>query len=190
MSEPVPKPSRIWWYVAIGFTVFWAVCLWLFPPRPLTSLENSGSSTPADYNWSLVDLNDQPVLFAKFKGKTVFLNLWATWCPPCRKEMPSIEKLARNPRLQGKNIEFVCVSTDTSTEAVREYVSGRNWPMTVLRASNVPSAFYSDGIPATFLIAADGRIAAIEQGPADWSEPHVVEFLEKLAAQAAPTAAR
>ncbi len=69
-------------------------------------------SKPADYDWSLMDLDGQPVSFAKFKGKTVFLNIWATWCGPCVGEMPSIAKLARNPRLQDKNIEFVCVSTD------------------------------------------------------------------------------
>ena len=102
--------------------------------------------------------------------------------------MPSIDKLARNPRLQGKNIEFVCVSTDESTEAVRQYVAGKNWSMTILRTDKVPSVFYSDGIPATFVIAPDGRIAAFEVGAADWNEPHVVEFLEKLAAP--PGAAR
>ena len=74
-------------------------------------------STPADYDWSPVDLNDQPVPFSRFKGKTVFLNFWATWCGPCVSEMPSIEELAKNPRLRDKNIAFVCVSRDVSTDA-------------------------------------------------------------------------
>ena len=54
--------------------------------------------------------------------------------------------------------------------------------MTILRTDNVPPVFYFDGIPATFVIAPDGRIAAFEVGAADWTEPHVVDFLEKLAA--------
>ena len=153
-----------------------------FCPARANCSKTPPSSTPAAYDWSPVDLNDQPVPFSKFKGKTVFLNFWATWCGPCVREMPSIDKLARNPRLADKNIAFVCISTDTSTEMVREYVEGKGWPMTILRADNVPSVFYFDGIPATFVIAPDGRIAAFEVGAADWSEPHVVDFLEKLAA--------
>jgi hypothetical protein len=95
--------------------------------------------------------------------------------------MPSIAKLARDARLQGKNIEFVCVSVDESTDAVRGFVRGRDWTMTFLRAQRVPPVFYTEGIPATFLIAPDGRIAASEVGSADWNEPHVMAFLEKLA---------
>jgi thiol-disulfide isomerase/thioredoxin len=188
MSEPVAKPSRIWWYVAIGGAVFWAVCLYVVPIGQRKLLENSGMSTPANYDWSPVDLNDQPVPFSRFKDKTIFLNIWATWCGPCVREMPSIDKLARNPQLQGKNIEFVCVSIDESTEAVRQYVADKKWSMTILRTGKVPSVFYSEGIPATFVIAPDGRIAGFEVGAADWNEPHVVEFLEKLATL--PTAKR
>ena len=152
------------------------------PARPTQAARRHALSTPAAYDWSPVDLKDQPVPFSTFKGKTVFLNFWATWCGPCLREMPSISKLAANPRLRDKNIAFVCVSLDASTEMVREFVDGKSWPMTILRADNVPPAFFSDGIPATFVIASDGRIAAFEVGAADWSEPHVVEFLEKLTA--------
>ena len=100
MSDPTPKPGRVWMYLCFGFVVFWLVCLPVFLPGPVNSLENTGMSTPADYDWSPVDLNDQPVPFSRFKGKTVFLNFWATWCGPCVREMPSIEELARNPRLR------------------------------------------------------------------------------------------
>ena len=190
MSEPLPKPDRTWWYVAIGGAIIWALCLNFGLPGARKLLENTGMSTPANYDWSLVDLKDQPVPFSRFKDKTLFLNFWATWCGPCLREMPSIEKLARTPRLQMKNIEFVCVSVDASTEAVRQYVADKNWPMTILRTAQVPSVFQTEGIPATFVIAPDGRIAAFEVGAADWNEPHVVEFLEKLAPQPPPGAAR
>lgn len=133
MSDPSLKPGRAWMYLGIGFVVFWLVCLAVFLPGPANSLENTGMSTPASYDWSPVDMNDQPVPFSRFKGKTVFLNFWATWCPPCVREMPSIEELARNPRLRDKNIAFVCVSRDVSTELVRQYVADKNWPMTILR---------------------------------------------------------
>jgi thiol-disulfide isomerase/thioredoxin len=183
-SESLAKPSRVWWYVAIGGVIFWAICLNFVPSGSRKLLENTGISTPANYDWSLVDMSDQPVAFSRFKNKTIFLNFWATWCGPCLREMPSIDKLARDPRLQGKHIEFVCVSTDESTEAVRRYVAEKNWPMTILRTARVPSIFQTEGIPATFVIAPDGRIAGFEVGAADWNQTHVVEFLEKLAAEA------
>ncbi len=186
MSESVAAPrwGRVWLIVGIGFAIFWAVCLAVALPGPRNPLEDTALSTPASYDWSPIDLNDQPMPFSTFKGKTVFLNFWATWCPPCVQEMPSISKLARNPQLRDKNIAFVCISMDASSETIRGYVENKGWPMTILRAENVPPAFYFNGIPATFVIAPDGRIAAFEMGGADWSEPHVVEFLEKLAAPA------
>jgi thiol-disulfide isomerase/thioredoxin len=181
MAEAPRAPNRTWLYVAIAFALFWILCLKFFVPVRSNDLENTGISEPADYNWTLMDLDGQAVSFAKFKGKTVFLNIWATWCGPCVGEMPSIAKLARDPRLQNKNIEFVCVSTDGSALAVRQFLADKHWPMTILRADSLPAVFSSEGIPATFLIGPDGRIAASRVGAADWNEPDVVAFLEKLA---------
>jgi len=175
------KSNRTWLYLAAGFAVFWVLYLAFFGPRHRAVLENSGMSQPATYDWSLLDLDDRPVAFSRFKGKPVFLNIWATWCGPCVGEMPSIAQLAQEPRLRGKNIEFVCVSTDESSDVVRRFLQGRNWNMTFLRADKLPPLFSTEGIPATFLIAADGRIAASEVGAVDWHEPRVVSFLEKLA---------
>ena len=93
--------------------------------------------------------------------------------------MPSIANLAADPRL--KDVAFVCVSTDDSRRAVSQFLAGKDWPMTVLRATDMPPVFSTDGIPATFLIAPDGRIAAAEVGAADWNQPDVVEALVTLA---------
>jgi thiol-disulfide isomerase/thioredoxin len=181
--EPQGKPTKILLYVALGFLAFWFTYLTFFGPKRPARLENSGMSQPAEYDWTVLDLDDHPVAFSKFKGKTVFLNFWATWCPPCVREMPSIDALARDPRLKGKSIEFLCVSTDDDTETVRRFLKGKDLGMTFLRVQNgkVPLVFQSEGIPTTFLIAADGRIAASEVGSADWHEKPVVEFLLKLA---------
>jgi thiol-disulfide isomerase/thioredoxin len=180
MSDTPPSSSRVWWYLAIGFAVLWMLYLaFLAPGRP-GFLEESAMSEPATFDWPLVDLDEKPVSFAKFKGKTIFLNIWATWCGPCVREMPSIARLANNPKLWGKNIEFVCVSVDDSTQEVRAFLEGTDWAMNFLRADNLPSVFATDGIPATFLIAGDGRIAAREVGATDWNQPRVVAFLEKL----------
>ena len=110
IARPGGKPERIWLVLALGFIVFWILYLvFLAPRRAIESLENSGMRLPAAFDWTVRDLNDKPVAFSQFKGKTVFLNIWATWCGPCVMEMPSIARLAEEPKLKGKGIEFVCL---------------------------------------------------------------------------------
>ena len=183
MTETNPgTPDRTWVYVALAFVAFWGVYLVFFAPGGLRlEAEKPAGSRPADYSWTLYDLDDAPVEFSRFRGKTVFLNVWATWCPPCVQEMPSIAKLASNPNL--KDVAFVCVSVDDSSATVKRFLAGKSWPMTVLRAQNTPAAFSTQGIPATFLIAPDGRIARSEVGSADWDDPKVISMLEGLASR-------
>jgi thiol-disulfide isomerase/thioredoxin len=185
MSEPGPKPPRTWFLVAVGLAVAWIIYLILFGPRsghegplPLPALKRPVPPIVTDYRWVLRDLQDAPVPFEKYKGRVVFLNLWATWCPPCVAELPAIANLASNPRL--KDVAFLCVSTDESPEAVRSFLQDKNWPMTILRATDVPKAFATEAIPATFVIAPDGRVVAAEVGAAQWDDPSVVDFLEGL----------
>ena len=115
-SGPKAKPNRSWLYLALGFTLLWGIYVTRFSPLSGRlagpRLEPSGTGASADYSWKLLDLNDGPFEFSRFKGKTVFLNIWATWCGPCVMEIPSIEKLAATPGL--KDVAFVCVSTDES----------------------------------------------------------------------------
>ena len=128
MGEHRDDSGRKWLAIAVIFVAFWVLYLAFFGPkgrRP--SLEGTALADPASFDWTLRDLKDQPATFAKFKGKPVFLNIWATWCGPCVREMPSIARLADEPRLKGKGIAFVCVSVDNSTEAVRQFVEGRSW---------------------------------------------------------------
>jgi thiol-disulfide isomerase/thioredoxin len=181
-DKPGASPGRTWLLIGLAFVLFWVLYLAFFGPRNHPALESSGMSQPAAYDWSLLDLKDQPVRFSRFQGKPLFLNIWATWCGPCVEEMPSIARLADHPKLKGKGFEFVCVSTDNSSEDVRRFLAGKGWSMTFLRAEKLPGVFLTDGIPATFIIAADGRIAAAQIGSTEWDGSDVVNFLEKIAA--------
>ncbi len=183
-------PNKLRWVaIGLGLMVLWVAYLALFGPKTgsvnglsVPGLVGTGLQAPADYAWPLRDLDDKPVDFAQFKGRPVVLNVWATWCPPCRAEMPALASLAANPRIKANGVAVVCVATDESADTLRQFVAGKSWGMTMLRATSIPSVFLTDGIPATFLIAPDGKVVASELGAARWDDPSVVGFLEKLAA--------
>jgi thiol-disulfide isomerase/thioredoxin len=189
MTDSTTSSQRTWLLIAIVFIGFWIAYLSFFAPRNRRPLEGTGIDQPAEYSWILEDLDERQVPFSRFQGKTVFLNIWATWCGPCVREMPSIARLAARETFKDKNIAFVCVSVDDATETVRQFVRDKNWPMTVLHASARPPVFQTEGIPATFVISPAGRIVAAEVGSTDWDQPDVVAFLEKTAAMPASTAA-
>src|SRR5271163_3894863 len=146
MTETNPGSSRIWWILALVFVSGWSLYLFLFGPTKTEphrgpALEGTALSKPADYTWTLYDLEGRAVSFAQYRGKTVFLNVWATWCRPCIAELPSIARLARTPRLD--RVAFVCVAVDQDPGTVRRYVAenGKEWPMTMLHATALPPAF-------------------------------------------------
>lgn len=182
------KPDRTWLYVALGFVALWGGYLAFFGPRGpesgLPTLDPKGNFGQAVYDWRVLDLDGKPVEFSRFKGKTVFLNIWATWCGPCVAEMPSIARLAANPLFKNNDIAFVCVSSDDDAETVKRFLaSKKDWPMTVLRATDQPPVFATDGIPATFLINPEGRIVVAEVGAAKWDAPEVAAFLAAMASK-------
>jgi len=186
MAELESGPGRTWWLLGLIFVSAWCLFLYFFGPRvPLEppALAGTALGLPADYDWTLHDLDGRPVSFAQCRGKAVFLNIWATICPPCLEELPAIAELARSPRLG--RVAFVCVATDPDVETVRRFLRGKDWPMTFLHtdATDVPPVFTAEGggIPATYLIARDGRVVASAVGSANWNDPTVVDILERLA---------
>ena len=179
--------TRKWLAIGLALVFAWVAFLATRGQRQDSDapmLEGTGLVAPANFDWALRDLDDAPVDFAKFRGRPILLNLWATWCPPCVEEMPTFARLAANPQLKEKGVVVVCVSLDESPETLRRFVKGEDWGMTILRATSTPLVFQTEGIPATFLIAPDGRVVASQVGSAQWDHPSVVAFLEKLATPA------
>lgn len=199
--EPAPqpvapkRPDRILWIALGALVVGWIAWLAFFGPKPGSSLSPpriaGAGGIPvgmASYDWQLEDIDGKPVDLGDYRGKTVFLNVWATWCPPCRAEMPSIVNLARDPRLKGRDIAFLAVSVDETARAVEGFLANQPLPgLTVLHAAGPPpQVFYTEGIPATFIIGPDGAIAAAEVGGAQWDDPDVVDLLIKLGESKSP----
>ncbi|MER2996607.1 TlpA family protein disulfide reductase [Pontibacter populi] len=139
------------------------------------------NSEMAGSGFKMVDLQGKQVAFESLKGKVVFLNIWATWCPPCIAEMPNIQKLY--DKVGSDKIAFVMLSVDEGgMEKVKKFIGKKNYTFPVyMPASQFPQEFYSNAIPTTFIISPEGKIVAKQEGMADYDTPEVVEFLQKLA---------
>jgi thiol-disulfide isomerase/thioredoxin len=172
-----------------GIVIVWAIAMMLLANRmdvgaPDLSKPQVGAAA-VDYNWSLTDLNGRIVPFSEFKGKTVFLNVWATWCGPCVAEMPSIDALTAEKSLN--DVVFLGVSVDEEADAVKQFVARHSPKFRVLLpVGDLPEQFVTEGIPATFIISPSGEIVASHVGSASWDSPEVVALLARLSTASAP----
>lgn len=115
-----------------------------------------------------------------YRGKVVFLNVWASWCPPCIAEMPSIESLYADFK-NDDEVEFLLISVDEDFEDAKEFVESRdlNLPIYHYRGKD-PDIFDSDVVPTTYVITPTGKIAMEKKGMAAYDSSEFVEFLIKL----------
>ncbi|MDG3006460.1 TlpA family protein disulfide reductase [Paludisphaera mucosa] len=182
-APPPPARRDVPWMLLAGvFASLWVAYLLVAGPRRVDDLDAPGPGTAVDYEWSLQNLDGATVSFADFRGKALFVNVWATWCGPCIAEMPSIARLAAHPDLQDGKVAFVCIATDDEVQDVKRFVAGKGWPMTILHARALPPVFLTDGIPATFFVSPDGRLAYSRVGSSEWDAPEVVKKLRDMAA--------
>jgi thiol-disulfide isomerase/thioredoxin len=128
-----------------------------------------------------MDGEGRSLTLADFRGRIVLLNLWATWCTPCREEMPTLDRL--QARLGGTDFEVVALSIDhDGIAAVRKFY--QEIGIKHLRIYNDPTTDATArlgviGIPATLLIDREGREVGRALGPAEWDAPEVVETVRK-----------
>jgi len=146
----------------------------VFPTQP----------TPAP-DYTFFDAAGKPLKVADFKGKVVVLNTWATWCGPCKAEMPTLAKLAA--AYEGKPVEVVVVSIDSADDAQKA---------TLFIAQNSPLKFYHDremkipfrlnapGTPTTVIYGKDGLETSRVAGEADWTSPEAKALVDKALAGA------
>lgn len=128
------------------------------------------------------DLAGNTVKFSSLKNKVIFLNIWATWCPPCVAEMPGIQSLYEKVGTN-KNIAFVMLAVDQNgLDKVKKFIARKGYSFPVyLPAGNIPQAFQTQSIPTTFILSKDGKIAARHEGMADYNSEKVKQYLENLA---------
>jgi peroxiredoxin len=132
-------------------------------------------------NFSLEDVHGKKVEFRHFGGKVVFLNFWATWCSPCKEEMPSMEALYN--LFKGKDFVFLTVSVDyAGVKPVKEFIEKHRYTFPVLIDPNCETLdlFEVKNIPTTLLIDKKGTIIGKAIGPIDWKKQEVVSVLNLL----------
>jgi len=134
----------------------------------------------SNYTWKLKGLTTNDLDFTSAKGKVVFVNFWATWCPPCRAEMPMIQKLYDDYK---DKIEFVFVTTD-SKEKVESFYKKNSYDLpTYTMVTNSPKEFEVSSIPASYLLDKNGNIVISKVGAADWNSNKVRKLLDELLLQ-------
>jgi len=121
--------------------------------------------------------NATDVNLSELKGEVVFINYWATWCPPCRAEMPSLQSLYND--YKGK-VAFVFITSDAK-DKVDSFYNKYNYELPTYNIlSNPPKEIDTETLPATFVIDKNGKIALSEFGPANWNSNTVRELLDNL----------
>ena len=136
--------------------------------------------TPQVEEIVLFDLNQKPVKLSDYKGAIVFLNFWATWCPPCRDEMPAMQKLYG--RYKTEPFNMIAVSIKESPVQVMEFFKEKRLSFTVLLdpRGEAGKKFGINAIPTTFILDKNGNIIARAIGPRDWSSRKAYTLFQRL----------
>src|SRR5712692_4501410 len=151
--------------MALGFGAALAMKI-----RPQIDLVAVGTRAPAFHATNLA--TGRPVSLADYRGRPILLNLWATWCPPCRIEMPAMERLQR--KLAGPGFAIVAVSIDEDGDSVVQSFArelGLTFDILHDRTAAIKQDYQATGVPESWVIDRDGVIIKKVVGPAEWDSP-------------------
>lgn len=133
------------------------------------------------YRFAMTDRHGERISLAEMRGKVLFVNVWATWCPPCIAEMPTIQALY--DKVGGREqIRFVMLSQDQDHHKARQFMRNKNFTVPYyFPASRLPAALQSSYIPATYVISKEGQVVYRREGIADYSSEDFRDWLIELA---------
>jgi len=151
--------------------------------RPLATLKPAGSAAAQPF--TLQTLGGETHQLAQYRGKVVLVNFWATWCEPCRDEMPSLQRLSEKFAAQG--FEVLAVNVDEPESRVRAFLEKTPLRLTVLLdpGKAVTKAWNARILPGSYVVARDGRLSYIAVGEVDWNAALVEKQIGDLLAVAA-----
>ena len=137
-----------------------------------------GHSAP---NFTFPGLDGKMVSLADYREQVVLVNIWATWCPPCVDEMPSMEKLYQE--LKGENFKILAISIDAvGTKAVAPFMKKYNlsFPALMDPDGTIKTLYHITGVPESFIINQQGILVEKIVGPKNWAAPEVVRYFRNL----------
>jgi len=147
----------------------------IFPPSAVEDNKREGLDT---YNFGLSGIaNASDVNLESLKGKVILINHWATWCPPCRAEMPSLKSLYKD---YSNNVEFLFLTSEDKSIVDKFYQNNNYKFPTYNMLSNPPKQITTRSLPATFILDKKGKVVLAEIGAADWNNSKVRKLLDKL----------
>jgi thiol-disulfide isomerase/thioredoxin len=141
--------------------------------------EAANAKSPA-INFSFQDENGNIISSNELKGKVVFINFWATWCPPCRAEMPSLNKLYN--QFNGDNrIVFLFLNEDDNIDKAKAFLKNNNYSFPIVRrAGNITNEVFSGTLPTTVILNKEGKIIMKHEGIASYNNSSFIEELKSL----------
>jgi len=134
-------------------------------------------------DFTLMDLNGKTWTLSELKGQVVFVNFWATWCPPCREEMPSMQKLFS--MMPKDKFKMLAILNKDSPALAKTFIAKLGVTMPVLndQANIIGPTYGLTGLPETFIIDKQGVLREKFIGPAKWDSPYYIQMLMKYMSQ-------
>ncbi|WP_319477504.1 TlpA disulfide reductase family protein [Marispirochaeta aestuarii] len=146
------------------------------PPQPIDAPD-----------FRVPDLKGKEVSLSSFRGKVVLLNFWATWCPPCRAEMPAMEELYQELKDEGFTILAVSArDTRETKEKVDEYIAREGYTFPVIfdgTSSAIPGFYRTGSIPTSYIINKEGQVIARLVGAYEWNGSEITALLRDLSSE-------
>ncbi len=131
---------------------------------------------------SFLDGNKKAVALNDLKGKVVFINFWATWCPPCVREMPSINNLKKHFK-NNKDLVFLMVDVDGNYEVSKKFMEKNGFDLPLYMPNgDIPSRFLGNSIPTTVILDKTGKMVARIEGGIDYAAPEIIKAMDDLLA--------
>lgn len=133
-----------------------------------------------DFNFPLVTADGKNLQLEDFRGKVLFINLWASWCPPCVAEMPTIQSLYSE--VNSKDVKFLLISLDDKRKKAIDFMEDGDYSIPYyFPASRLPVVFQSPYLPTTYVVSKEGQVIYKKEGIADYSSAGFRDWIHKLA---------
>ncbi|EON75377.1 thiol-disulfide oxidoreductase [Lunatimonas lonarensis] len=143
--------------------------------KPKITLENK-TAEAFDFSGQFLDEQGDRVGLSQYRGKTLFINLWATWCPPCRAEMPHIAELYK--KTANNDLVFLMIALDDDFEKSKKFVQDKKFPFPIVHAAyGLNPSLHSQAIPTTLVVSPEGKIVFYQEGMSNFDTKEFRDFL-------------